>query len=460
MAGRITRTHLSVILLVLAGCIIHCMLLEAGDLEPPAPPGPTMKTLDQVEPRIPIGQADMPKTINAPGSYYLTSNLSGRITITSGDVTLDLMGYTVSVTSGDAVDIPSGNYRNLLIRNGVVKARSGICIDARYLSDSSSRFEKLRIEGNQTTWAGLFVGSGCVIEDCQITLNKNYGVNVATAGKCEIQNCIIADNVEIGLQAVNNVRIIGNTIRDNGTAGLKLTGQGSCVAENIVEANGNNYDLAPGNQLNLLLCELPEVISQPAVVKLAGSLRAVSGQNAITVDANDVTIDLAGHTLEGVPGSLVGIYMENRANVEVRDGTIRDFGLDAIREIGSDACCHRIVNVRAISNSTTQLHLHGGIFLSGHNHLVKDCTVSGNPYYGIYVSINSAVTGNVCSDNTGGGIAVYGRCTIIGNTICDNQATGLDLGAGYSLIDQNTVEGNSPNSYPRGSCSYGLNVGL
>ena len=63
-----------------------------------------MKTLDQVEPRIPInatntpGDADSVYVITKPRLYYLTGNLQGvrtkhGIKISVGGVTLDIMGF-------------------------------------------------------------------------------------------------------------------------------------------------------------------------------------------------------------------------------------------------------------------------------------------------------------------------------------------------------------------------------
>jgi hypothetical protein len=52
-----------------------------------------------------------------------------------------------------------------------------------------------------------------------------------------------------------------------------------------------------------------------------------SSGHGIVVKANNVTIDLKGYTIEGSgTGSYYGIYINGRNNVEIRNGTIRNFG--------------------------------------------------------------------------------------------------------------------------------------
>src|SRR5713101_4560299 len=68
-----------------------------GNLTPPGAPAPTMKSLDQIEPRTPI--SSLPVFIGQSGSYYLTGSFdlsSGDgIFISANNVTIDLNGFTI-----------------------------------------------------------------------------------------------------------------------------------------------------------------------------------------------------------------------------------------------------------------------------------------------------------------------------------------------------------------------------
>jgi hypothetical protein len=76
---------------------------------------------------------------------------------------------------------------------------------------------------------------------------------------------------------------------------------------------------------------LPLVISQPGSFYLTDDLNGVAGQGGITITADDVTLDLNGFSLNGVPGSSNGITVSGQAtNVVIRNGTVRNWGGDGI----------------------------------------------------------------------------------------------------------------------------------
>ena len=80
MRAKYKRASPVATLLALAALMALSFFALAGNLEPTAAPAPTMKTLDQVEPRIPLsnettpGDATYLYIITQAGSYYLTEN--------------------------------------------------------------------------------------------------------------------------------------------------------------------------------------------------------------------------------------------------------------------------------------------------------------------------------------------------------------------------------------------------
>jgi hypothetical protein len=235
-----------------------------GTLTPPGAPAQTMKSLDQIEPRTPIAYAG--SAINYPGSYYLTTNVVGfaganGIGIYSGNVTLDLNGFTVQGVSGSYSGIYiGGSYTNITVRNGTVTGwgEEGVTWNHPNLPGPQSVvLEHLIISANG--FSGIATANGYVVSDCSIENNAGAGIAVLGNGSQIIGNTLVGNNTAnsansggIVIEGLNN-RIEGNHITGSGTAGYGIAfnfygDTNNIIVKNSVSGNGaNNYSTAGGS---------------------------------------------------------------------------------------------------------------------------------------------------------------------------------------------------------------------
>ena len=214
-------------------------------------------------------------------------------------------------------------------------------------------------------------------------------------------------------------------------------------------------------------------IDQPGSYYFTGDVNVVAtDKHGIIVEVNDVTIDLMGYGLIGPDsGTGNGIYMNGHSNVEIRNGTVRNFGRDGISEANSGKS-HRIIGVRSVSNGRS------GIYLLGKNYLVKGCMVNdngtsatGSSVYGIYAGSGSTVTGNMVYRNgTSAANYVYGICASSGSVVTGNTVNynGISAASSFYCVygiftySNCTVTGNTVNNNgisAAGSAVKGISAG-
>ena len=196
------------------------------------------------------------------------------------------------------------------------------------------------------------------------------------------------------------------------------------------------------------ITSLPYTINNPGYYYFGGNLAInLASGNAITVAANNVTIDLMGFSLTNTYASgwaANGIYMNGRNNVEVRNGTIINFQ-EGFYENSTSWANHRAINLRLNNNGDA-------IYLRGNNHLVKDCTASNNSY-GIFIN-GGTISNCVACDNTNIGIRLTRAGSVLGNIANNNTSNNFYLGTASTAtnitVNRNSASGLATNYYTPG----------
>ncbi|HEV2454305.1 MAG TPA: right-handed parallel beta-helix repeat-containing protein [Verrucomicrobiae bacterium] len=176
-----------------------------GSLTPPGSPAPTMKSLQEIEPRTIISSASY--TITTPGSYYLSNNLAvtsgNAITIAASGVTLDLNGFTLSSTeaspAGYGIYVNDG-LQNVTILNGNVQGGvtnngSGVFGGPGFFCGiwannvSNVRVTGVTVSGCLDYGIILNTGNSSVASECTVNSVGVYGFYANVVEHCAASDC-------------------------------------------------------------------------------------------------------------------------------------------------------------------------------------------------------------------------------------------------------------------------------
>ncbi|MFL6538204.1 MAG: hypothetical protein ACJ8JD_08520 [Chthoniobacterales bacterium] len=178
-----------------------------------------MKTLDQVEPRIPVSDANTLGNdtdhfvIAAAGSYYLTGNIAvsktNGIHVTASGVTLDLNGFRISRSASNigAGVLIDGAANRCTVKNGTL-------ISFAYGVQATTQGGTLsELAVSLTATSGLSVGDGWRVENC--TSHGNSGRGIATGNGCVMNNCLAYGNGGVGIVTALNCALTNCTASGN-----------------------------------------------------------------------------------------------------------------------------------------------------------------------------------------------------------------------------------------------------
>jgi len=254
MKRPISRALLGAIPASVLGVVIWAY---AGDLNPPAGPiTPTMKTLDEVEPRIAInatntpGDADSLFKITQRGSYYLTGNITGVVAkhgveIAASGVTLDLNGFDLVGVTGslDGVSVTVIDLRNIAVVNGSVRSWGDEGVDLGTFGADNCRVADLLASGNAGN--GISTADGSTVTNCSASSNTANGI-AATGSGCTVSNCSASSNGASGILTSTGSTVSNCSAYLNTGNGIS-TGTGCTVSNCSAAFNaGSGITTSPG----------------------------------------------------------------------------------------------------------------------------------------------------------------------------------------------------------------------
>jgi hypothetical protein len=269
----------------LLGCGLAAQMTWAqGNLTPPSAPGPSMRTLEQLEPRRPI--SSLPYTINMQGSYYLTTNLTGQagtngITILSDNVSLDLNGFALIGVTGSLAAIridPDNTRRNIAIHNGTICGwgQWGIyghfgeyliihdvfaCSNGVYGISAGSGSIVTRCTSMGHSSSGFWLYSGSMITECIARKNSGAGIDLYWRNVAKENSC--SDNTKEGIKvSFAGNQVDANKVADNQT-GIRTTDASSAnlIVRNVASGNTTNYSLHATNAVGPIVSCAGSVIT-------------------------------------------------------------------------------------------------------------------------------------------------------------------------------------------------------
>lgn len=350
---------------------VPTLAFAQGDLTPPGAPGPTFKTLQQVEPRVPISSAGF--NINQPGSYYLTTNLSVAsgfgIRVGADDVSLDLGGWTLTGQAGstDGISAPFSR-TNIIVRNGTVRGFGGMGVNLGF--NWGVKVEGVTAVGN--LGRGIQVGDESAVINCAAIRNGNQGIQTGT--HCEVQGCQSRQNGGNGFFTFGNTTFHDSFAVNNTNNGFEV-GRSASLRHCVARSNVLSGILA-NEHANLSDC----------TAEANGGAGIVSGRGSFIRDCAVIR-----NASTGFQGDAASQYSQ----------------------------------VNVLANGSR------GIWLLGDDVLVQRSLIASNATYGIWIANGSVVSDCLISSNghaggTVSGILVSGtRNRIENNTLIRNGPYGI-----------------------------------
>jgi parallel beta-helix repeat protein len=448
-----TNTKLRVLLLMTA--VVATLLLAAGTAGA-------------------VGNIDSCRTINASnapadGLVNVTSNISTStnqcINVTVSDVTLDGGNNIIETTGGlafSAIEVSNSTTdpANVTVRNVTVTGGWTDAIDYDGADDglvtgvmSQQSFNSVRFisDANNNT-----------VRDSELSGGSGPGVRVAFVDNTTIENTTMTGNsVGVEVDESTNTTITDSDVIQSKNSGIFVTQSDGTVVKGGTFINDSGAD---GVRLRN---------SNDTVIRDVNT--SVNTESGISVESESDGVVVEGNTVLGnnqagnQPSSDAGIYVNNSANIELLDNTVRnnqragarigfadgievrdnrvtencggDFGVSLTETpdalfVGNNVSNNTGVGMQVFGVSPnltvrdSKFNDNGGLggFQDEPNATLVNVTANGNDGYGLSLTQNTTLRDGEARNNTGNGIvADDGLTTLEEVVVADNDDTEVDL---------------------------------